>query len=268
MFATFWPQIMIGPFLRREADWRIYHNLFKKRPHEIGFLKQLLIRSSAIKIPETSVKIPDIKSSKRNIIVLFEGFRDFFKPLNGWNEFILQEIRNMTRTQWLKEVDKISSLPIAIHIRLGDFRNAKKKEDFIFSGMLRTPISWFIESLEYIRRIAGFPLKTYIVSNGKREEFKELLSLKNVFFLNNRSAIVDLLILSRAKILIGSGGSSFSAWAAFLGQMPTITYPGQSLTWFNLTNKNGFYLGELDPRLPSPLFTQQIKDIAHLLKKD
>jgi len=134
--------------------------------------------------------------------------------------------------------------------------------------MLRTPISWFIESLEYIRRIAGFPLKAYIVSNGKQEEFKELLSLKNVFFLNNRSAIVDLLILSKAKILIGSGGSSFSAWAAFLGQMPTITYPGQSLTWFNLTNKNGFYLGELDPRLPSPLFTQQIKDIAHLLKKD
>jgi hypothetical protein len=52
------------------------------------------------------------------------------------------------------------------------------------------------------------------------------------------SAIGDLVILSKSKLLVGAGGSSFSAWGAFLGNTPVLTCEGQSLSWFGLTNRN------------------------------
>jgi hypothetical protein len=68
-------------------------------------------------------------------------------------------------------------------------------------------------------------------------------------------------VLSKAKILIASGGSSFSAWASFLGQMPTISHPGQSLSWFKINNRNGYYVGEFNPTSPPQPFLEQIKSL-------
>jgi len=58
--------------------------------------------------------------------------------------------------------------------------------------------------------------------------------MNNVRRCKTRFALEDLLTLARAKVIIGSGGSSFTAWGAFLAQAHVITVQGQSLTWFNL----------------------------------
>jgi len=52
-----------------------------------------------------------------------------------------------------------------------------------------------------------------------------------------------MIALSTAKVLVSSA-STFSMWASFLGQMPTIWFPGQ-LRQKLLLNKNLFE-GELD----------------------
>jgi len=43
---------------------------------------------------------------------------------------------------------------------------------------------------------------------------------------NYKNSVADLLAMTRLRLLICSG-SSFSAWAAFLGKMPTIWFPGK-----------------------------------------
>ena len=46
----------------------------------------------------------------------------------------------------------------------------------------------------------------------------------------------NLVLLSDAKVILGSGGSSFTAWGSFLSKAITITIPGQSLQWFKVSN--------------------------------
>lgn len=263
MLSPAWAQIKVGPLLRGATDLRFYHNLFKRAPGDIAGIKRLRLEVFARKGPEPEgFNSPqNIKGGLNDKIIVYKDRRDCFHDLNGWDQFLLQEIRSIVRERWLKKADSIAMIPIGIHVRRGDFVEAKSKNDFYTTGGLRSPISWFIQSLKVIRESLNFPARAFVVSDGNEGELKELLKVDNVFFVKQGSAISDLLLLSRAKVLIGSGGSVFSAWASFLGQMPTISHPGQSLAWYKLVNRKGYYLGEFDPDSPPQPFVQQLKAI-------
>ena len=96
------------------------------------------------------------------------------------------------------------------------------------------------------------------MSDGQPHELRELLDEPGVELVTPASPISDMLLLSRAEVLIGSGGSSFSAWASFLGGMPTVSHPGQSLRWFLKTINPTQFVGELDPGAPTPEFLAAI----------
>ncbi|MCM8799415.1 MAG: hypothetical protein NC900_01605 [Candidatus Omnitrophica bacterium] len=269
MLTVFWPQIKIGPLLRKETDPRFYHNIFKKNPKDIGGLKKFWLSFYAKKIEEPKdFTVPyNLNEVKNDLIVVFKGERDYFNRLNGWNEFLLKELYSITEPRWLNEANKIKTVPIGINVRLGDFREATSKEEFFTSGSLRTPLSWFIKILNLIREILGFSATAFVVSNGTKKQLYELLRQKNTFLVEHKSAITSLFILTKSKILIGSGGSTFSAWASFLGQMPTVTHPGQSLEWFNLKNTKGSFLGTCDPDRPSSEFIYQIEKLKDTIRQ-
>jgi hypothetical protein len=69
-------------------------------------------------------------------------------------------------------------------------------------------------------------------------------------------------LLARSQVLIGSGGSSFSAWASFLGEMPTVSHPGQSLLWFKARLRKGQFVGELDPAAPPDHLMRQLASLG------
>lgn len=52
--------------------------------------------------------------------------------------------------------------------------------------------------------------------------------------------------------LQGSGSSTFSAWAAFLGQHPVFTAPGHPFTTMSLKPRSGQMIPSFDPRNPAP----------------
>lgn len=267
MLAPRWTQIKVGPLLRGESDLRFYHNLFKRRPEQIGGMKKIWLLLFSKKLPEPE----DLCLYKKgvfsgNVIVVFKGEKGYFGKLNGWDQFLMKELLLMTKDRWLNIVYKVPDIPIGIHVRRGDFTTPVSEEDFMFKGSLRTPILWFIKSLKVIRENIGFPAKAFVTSDGTVAELQELLNLENVFLIRTGSAISDMLILSKAKVLIASGGSTFSAWASFLGQMPTISHPGQSLTWFNLKNRKGYYVGEFNPDDPPQPFIEQTKIVLSEFK--
>jgi hypothetical protein len=109
-----------------------------------------------------------------------------------------------------------------------------------------------------VRARLGASIPAVVTSDGGPDELRPLLDLDNVRQVATGSAIGDLLVLSRAVLLLASG-SSFSAWASYLGRMPTLSHPGQTLDrLFRLKGAAQQFIGEFDPAgdLPEPLLRQ------------
>ncbi len=93
---------------------------------------------------------------------------------------------------------------MSVHIRLGDFK-----------GSRATPIQWYVNTLNKLRSDVGHDWPIYIFSDGTDEELMPVMRLPNATRLTFGSSLADLLALSKAHILIGSAGSTFSQWASF-----------------------------------------------------
>jgi hypothetical protein len=260
MLSPRWAQFKVGQLLRGEHDTRFYHNLFRRRQGDITGISKTWLRvcSAETDEPET---LAIVGNGTQDVVVRFEGLRDYFLQLTGWDEQLHQELRAITREHWLRTVNSITDIPIAIHVRRGDFAEPENDQELRTKGNLRTPLLWFIRCLDLIRDAAGACVRAVVVSDDNEDALEGLLVRRDVRFVRTGSAISDLLVLAKAKILVASGGSSFSAWASFLGQMPTISHPGQSMTWFKLKNRRGYYLGEFDPASPVVAFLEQAKAI-------
>jgi len=270
MLSPNWVQPRIGPLFRGGIDLGAYHRqilllgLFGESENMVTGFNKYYAKCIYKKLPEPNdfkqklFKIPDGDN-----VITFMGDGDRFANLNGMDELLYKYIREITRPRWLEFSDQFKSIPIGINIRLGnDFKTPTKVDDHYENEATKTSVQWFVESLKLIRMALGFDAAAYIVTDGSADDISELLLLPNTHFVRPGCAISDLLILSRAKILLRSGGSSFSAWASFLGQMPTISHEGQSMKEFNMINKYGYYTGEFMPNNPNPHF---IKDLRNVL---
>jgi Glycosyl transferase family 11 len=266
MLAPRWAQLKFGPLLRRDRDIRLYHDLFKPRtPGCLSGLRAWWTRLSTTRVVDEPADLHETPvSTASNQIVVFKGAKDHFGALTGWDEVLLEEIRAMTRGHWLRRADALGEVAVGIHVRRGDFVEASSEQDFVLRGAIRTPLEWFIRSLVEVRERCGIAVPAVVVSDASDQALAELLQEEGVTRADTGSAIGDLLILSKAHLLIASGGSSFSAWAAFLGQMPTVSYPGQSLSWFTIVPVLGQYVGEWSHRDPIPqLLAEHIQALRH-----
>jgi hypothetical protein len=257
MLSPTWSQIKVGPLLRRESDLRLYYNLFLKRKGDVSGLRRLWLENTLPSVPETADSY--LSRNGKGIIKVFKTEGDRFGSLNGCDEFLLDELRLITRPRWLKAADEIGSVPIGMHIRMGDFSVPASESELYGGWQLRIPFSWFIYTLGSIRKAVGSPVKAIVVSDGTNDELRELLQIQNVKILRTGSAIADLLALAKSRVLIGSASSSFTAWPSFLGQMPTVIHPSGSMVWFNLKARKNQYLGTFDPKSPASEFICQAK---------
>lgn len=240
MLAPNWAHLRRGAFFRGGIE---YSKFLRKtllldnfaRPRQLSRLHTLFIRMNCRKIKAADQFVIDLPSKIECTLVEFgSATPGRFDMLAGEHNYIDFALRSITKKKWLEEAEVGSSTIIGINVRLGrDFSVAQAPEDFITRGCLLTPLDWYVDLLERIRRIVGL-VPVLVVSDGSAADLRPLLRLPNVRLFNGRSAISDLFALSSCRFLIGSGGSSFSAWAAFLGQRPIVTHAGQSLSWFGL----------------------------------
>lgn len=257
MLSPIWAQLKIGPLLRRETDLRLYLDLFGPNERDVRGVKRMWLRWFSLKEYENE---PVIAVDGKNIIKVFEGEQERFSRLNGWERFLLDELRAITRKKWRDAADKVNDIPVGMHVRMGDFVTPKSVDELYERCHMRIPLAWYADSLKVLRETLGYSVKAVIVSDGRKEELAELLQLENVSLLQTGSAVSDLLALAKSKVLIGSASSSFTAWAAFLGQMPSIAHPSQSFDWFNLESRN-YYVGGFDSKKPVASFLAQVKSI-------
>jgi hypothetical protein len=239
---------------------------FKHISGEITGPRKYFLRASCRKIVVSSLpqalQIYNDYSGSENRLISFAGHLDHeFGDLWQHHDSIRTALAAMTKKKWLE--DRLPLPYIGINVRMGkDFKEAGNAESFLNNRIdyLRTPLRWYIESLRFIRNAAGREIPAVVISDGTRADLKALLEEPSMVFPDSKSAIGDLSILSRASVLVAAGRSSFSAWASFLGQMPTVTIPGSSLQSFEVSpGIEKHYVGELDPMRPDEFFINAIK---------
>jgi hypothetical protein len=254
MLAPAWTQLKLGPIVRNEHDKRLYYNLFRPSPtgYTHGARAVLLRLTERHALPEpVDLGAPVDRQARAG--VTFRGPNGHFGPLTGWHSTMLHELRSMTRLRWVHGADAVGSVTVGIHVRRGDFAEPRSPDEYWSRGSLRTPLAWFLRSLRLLRAIGDANLPAVVVSDATDSALRELLAEPNVRRVDTGSAIGDLLALSRSRVLIASGGSTFSAWAAYLGQMPSVAHPGQSLSWYRIMPQCGQFIGELDPDGAAPM---------------
>jgi hypothetical protein len=108
---------------------------------------------------------------------------------------------------------------IAVHVRLGDFAVADPALIDRGEPNLRIPMAWYVNLLSALRKRCR-DRSIYIFSDGDEKTLQPLLD-QGAKLYRSGSDMTDLLAMSGASILVGSN-STYSRWAAFLGNMPSI----------------------------------------------
>lgn len=216
-----WFSLKTGPLRRGDASKRLYLGLFRPMPDEIsGFTKyaslvRVLSSPNLITIGDT--EIPRLDASKLNVVSC-QGFT--FRGLHEHRDAIRNRLLTMIRQSPPPGFGWGSLDHIAIHVRLGDFV-ATTDISTINSGTAnrRVPMSWYVAIIKRIRKQSS-SRPILLVSDGNETELLELINA-GAQLVRSGSDMGDLLTLSSASLLIGSN-STFSRWAAFLGDMPAI----------------------------------------------
>lgn len=202
IIAPTWRNLSLGTYLRKETDKRHYCGLFTKRGEVSGIKRWFYLLFKR--------RTNDINTiRKTNGILEVEGIYDFFTPLLDHHKLVADYILSHINTGILKSVASFDfKKTIAVHIRLGDFPASR-----------RVPMEWYISKIKDYNNTH----RILLFSDGSDSELKDVLSLNNVKRVYFGGAIQDIVAISKCDYLIGSD-SSFSAWGAFLGQVPCTFY--------------------------------------------
>ena len=223
IIKTTWNNLKFGTYIRNEKDKRMYKDLFLETEGISGFEKFFLLNFS------------------KNVRI-FSGMDNLFEPFKTNQNFVKSELLKIINPYHIKRASEFNSESIAIHIRMGDFINPVNEKSLRKGEWnYRLPMKWYKGLINKIKKESDLPI--YIFSDAFDDEIKEILLFDNCSRVYFGSAISDLIAISKCRILISSA-STFSMWASFLGQMPTIWFPGQMRQKLLLDNLK--FEGEVD----------------------
>lgn len=224
LIAPTWPQLKIGPFLRGEKDTRTYFGLFRTLDDEISGFKKMWLLNTMPKIGEEALNGKKDLDSLRGIVEV-GGLGDYFDSFLPSQSFVKSRLFEMLQPK-LRPTSPKPETFLGVHIRLGDFATVGIEELESGRGNRRLPLIWYQRVIENIRKGMGMEIPVRIFSDGTTEQLGELLSLPKTVLQKQGTSIGDLLIMADSSVFIASA-STFSMWASFLGQMPTVWFKGQ-----------------------------------------
>lgn len=191
-----WMKFSIGPLLRKERDKRVYSNIFNKCG--IGGISKLILLMYGIVFKKINEYGP-------------YDLAGYFTTLNDNHELVKRYFKSIESNRTISKLKNKSfySDKIAIHVRMGDY-----PEHF------RVPIDWYCNAIEAILKIN--PSQQFLLfSDGSDEELLPLMNKKEVTRVFYGNAYADMKAISYSKLLLASD-STFSAWGAFLGDVPIV----------------------------------------------
>jgi hypothetical protein len=207
-----WFQLKIGPILRRERDKRMYWILFRT-PGLSSVLRLTWAKAHGV---------PYDGSSSSHPYVTVRGMEKYFDGVSisgpEFRDLLLAHARRGVVSPPLQEPY------IAFHVRLGDFSRVGASESGVSKNNTSSPIEWFVARARAARD-AHPGIRMFVCSDGDDIELAPLLREPGVFRSTGRNALDDMVFMSHAAGIVGSR-STFSAWGAFLGDVPMVVQTG------------------------------------------
>ena len=207
MVTSDWGGIHWGAWLRWERKKRMYGGDFRGD----GLWKKLEMarrsRTAQLVVEPAVEKLQGPAGS--DTIFLFNQVspsKDLFGPMRPHREVVRQGIINMLSSRLARQLDGYEASAIAVHIRRGDFKK----------GNVLTPLTFFIRAIALARETAGRRLPVMVFTDASPLEIKEVLELPDVSMATEKADILDILLMSRSKMIVLSQSSTFSYWGAFL----------------------------------------------------
>jgi len=226
--STGWLTPRIGPWLRKETRKRLYASYV--RHSGVVELAQLgLLSALGETVREPRVERTDaLRAGAVYEFSKLPNHLHYFDDIRAQREICHAHIHGLmseaTRRTYLAGEVPV----IGIHVRRGDFRKLAPGQS-IANTFAQTPIEHFVDLLSATRRVAGRALPATIFSDGRDDELAPLLAMPNVHRARPENDFVDLLTLSRSRILICSAWSTFSFLAGFLADAPLLLVPVEAL---------------------------------------
>jgi len=256
--APLWCRPSLGKYIRGLRKGRIertslleYRGAFRRLPQDFSYLNGIRRTLLSERICLSRSKLSSICHSPRSRLILFDKSSYHFNDYHAYRQRLKDDLISSIKPELVNSSLKSDHSYIGIHIRMGDgFKPPEPGANgFVRTGWLQqTPISWFQETLQLVRDVTGVNYKAYVISDGSNEQLKSLLAEDNVYRFESRNPVTDLLSLSNASVILGSGSSSFSAFAAFLGSAHSITAPGHPFSNRGLHSSNCQIITSLNPR--------------------
>lgn len=232
MLRPQWTQPKLGPLLRGETDLRYYAGLFDDREYVRGsrrllaLLRRRRVDGATIGINGDPASLP---SSCDGALVVFRGWQGWFRDdLHPHRELVRRRLETILTDRVRREIDSFPGpIEIAIHVRRGDMRNLVPPGHEMPEDNVVESEYYYLSVLRAIRRVVGRCVPAWVFTDAREGELESLRREDEVRFGGRRSSIADMLSMSRASFLIASSASSFSAWASYLGAVPTVWHRGR-----------------------------------------
>lgn len=207
----------IGTVFRRDRNSRFYFNDFTNNSYVSG-MRKVLANRCLPHISEYAIKdIPALVAGP-SCVVDFAKMKDLFDPFLDCQKIVHEHLHGLVNPKIREDIDYIpENTFIGVHIRRGDFR--------IVGNMIED--GWYIRAIKKALTTYGRNFPIWIFSDAPLDE---LGFLRKEFPLSkimpSAPAVKDIFLLSKAAVIIGTGNSTFSMWATYLGQKPSIWKSG------------------------------------------
>jgi hypothetical protein len=224
IIAPTWSSVKIGPLLRMERSLRRYGTMFRAHPDEVhGPIKA--VRLALLWPGHTCIQLGIGQSGSVGVapagLTIVRATEFSFEGLHQHRAMIRDRLLEILSAPPAVRPNWGAGDYAGVHVRLGDFVQVQAEQ--IMTGRvpnMRISLAWYERVIRRVRSV--FPdLPIHIFSDGREKELAEILAVEGVSLRREPTDILDLLALAQAKLLVGSN-STFSRWAAFLGDMPSI----------------------------------------------
>jgi len=249
--------ISIGPLLRGEKIKRVYWGQF--RSNRWTTLAVYLLWGVFLR--RRSGQSQTATSGFRYVFDQMPHWSNYFGKFKHKRPLVIDGFMSLLSSNSNELFVKEKPPLIACHIRMGDFKMLSKGVDFKTVGGTRTPLEYFISCISQIRTLANECLPVTIFSDGYQQELKEILELEKVYMHNPVSEAVDMLLMSKSRLIVTSAASTFGYWSGFLSDAILIRHPDHfhSSIRDDETNKR-YYEGVLN--LQDERLTEQLKKLT------
>jgi hypothetical protein len=266
LLTSGWAEVKLGPYLRRERSKRQYWGYFPHSPAP-GLLQQALLAwayQPPIVEPALDMPLGDVAASRQ--VCVFERvppWEDYFQGLRGHEGLVSAAFHQALGDGYARLSQAAPKPTVAVHVRRSDFRELAPGEVLGKACNVRTPIDFYVDVVNGLRAIAGHALPVTVFTDGRAEDVRALLDLPQVTMAAHNPDIVDLILMSQARCLVTSAGSTFSYWAAYMSEASVILHPGHDVAIRSDAMRAVHFEGPLPtPDQPSELLRQNLRALG------